>query len=174
MDAPAPKSIFARKRDLLYLTFFAIHIPIVFCVDTLPLYPEWMKPAPLLALRSWYIETYQDRFFSAPPVWFSMYIWMELLYHAPLSAWAVGALRRDDPKVPVHLLIYSCQTGITTMTCIAEYLSWDSFTNEQKLSLSGLYVPYLALSVFMGVDMFRRLENRLASGTAVTSAKKEL
>lgn len=31
------------------------------------------------------------------------------------------------------------------MTCIAEYLSWDSFTNEQKLSLSGLYVPYLAL-----------------------------
>lgn len=31
MDAPTPKSIFARKRDLLYLTFFAIHIPIVFC-----------------------------------------------------------------------------------------------------------------------------------------------
>lgn len=51
----------------------------------------------------------------------------------------------DDPKVPIHLLIYACQTGITTMTCIAEYLSWDSFTNEQKLSLSGLYVPYLAL-----------------------------
>ena len=85
----------------------------------------------------------------------------QLLYHAPLSAWAVGALMRgklsaadalclaypvpDDPKVPIHLLIYACQTGITTMTCISEYLSWDSFTNEQKLSLSGLYVPYLAL-----------------------------
>ncbi|KAL1620694.1 hypothetical protein SLS54_006050 [Diplodia seriata] len=80
----------------------------------------------------------------------------------------------DDPKVPIHLLIYACQTGITTMTCIAEYLSWDSFTNEQKLSLSGLYVPYLALSVFMGVDMFRRLEKRLASGAATPSAKKEL
>lgn len=51
----------------------------------------------------------------------------------------------DDPKVPIHLLMYACQTGITTMTCIAEYLSWESFTNEQKLSLSSLYVPYLAL-----------------------------
>lgn len=34
MDAPTPKSIFARKRDLLYLTFFAIHIPIVFCTPS--------------------------------------------------------------------------------------------------------------------------------------------
>ncbi|KKY21771.1 putative integral membrane protein [Diplodia seriata] len=67
MDVPAPKSIFARKRDLLYLSFFAIHIPIVFCVDVLPVYPEWMKPEPLLVLRQWYIDTYQDRFFSAPP-----------------------------------------------------------------------------------------------------------
>lgn len=31
------------------------------------------------------------------------------------------------------------------MTCISEYLSWESFTSEQKLSLGSLYVPYLAL-----------------------------
>lgn len=51
----------------------------------------------------------------------------------------------DDPKVPIHLLIYATQTAITTMTCIADYMSWSSFSNEEKLELGKLYVPYLAL-----------------------------
>ncbi|KAF2403365.1 hypothetical protein EJ06DRAFT_526966 [Trichodelitschia bisporula] len=89
--------------------------------------------------------------------WFKLYIWLEVLYHAPLSAWAVGALWRDDPKVPVHLLGYAVQTAVTTATCIAEYLSWEDFSAEQKLQLGYLYVPYLAVAVFMGVDMFGRL-----------------
>lgn len=45
-------------------------------------------------LRKFYIDTYHDQFFVQPPAWFSMYAWMELLYHLPLSAWAVGALLR--------------------------------------------------------------------------------
>lgn len=91
---------------------------------------------------------------------------MELIYHVPLSFWAIGALirgdfsslshfsvelntdfayRSDDPKVPVHLLVYAVQTAITTATCIADYLSWSDFQNVQKIELGKLYVPYLAL-----------------------------
>jgi len=70
---------------------------------------------------------------------------MEVLYHLPLSVWAIGALRRDDAKVPVHLLVYAVQTAVTTATCIADYLSWTTVTSEQKLALGYLYVPYLAL-----------------------------
>lgn len=51
----------------------------------------------------------------------------------------------DDPKVPVHLLVYAVQTAITTATCIADYLSWSDFQNSQKIELGKLYVPYLAL-----------------------------
>ena len=85
-----------------------------------------------------------------------------------------------DPLVPVHLIIYAVQTIITTTTCIAEYLSWP-ISDSEKLSLGQLYVPYLALcefsrcydvstlltlmllAVFMGVDMFGRLQDRLAA-----------
>ncbi|KAK6396921.1 hypothetical protein LTR65_007419 [Meristemomyces frigidus] len=155
-------SIFSRKRDLVYLIFFLIHIPVIFCVDLAPLYPESLKPQFITDLRLYYIETYHDQFFTAPPAWFNMYTWMELLYHTPLSVWAIGALLRDDPKIPIHLLVFAVQTAITTSTCIADYLSWSSFSNAQKLELGKLYVPYLALSVFMGVDMYTRLNRSLS------------
>jgi hypothetical protein len=48
----------------------------------------------MTALREWYITTYADRFFSHPPAWFNMYMYMELVYHVPLSFWAIGALIR--------------------------------------------------------------------------------
>ncbi|KAK6428066.1 hypothetical protein LTR95_015796 [Oleoguttula sp. CCFEE 5521] len=188
-------SILSRKRDLLYLAFFIIHIPVLFCVDLASLYPKSIKPAFLVKLHEYQVKTYADRFFTEPPAWFGVYIWMEALYHVPLSFWAIGALLRstsssvkhrsmgmlmvfvDDPKVPLHLLVYAVQTVITTATCIADFLSWSDYENQQKVELMKLYVPYLALcgyalthfatvtdrnaAVFMGVDMFGRLSQSI-------------
>jgi hypothetical protein len=53
----------------------------------------------------------------------------------------------DDPKVPLHLFTFAMQTAITTLTCIAEYLSWSGYTDQEKLNLGQLYVPYLALGM---------------------------
>lgn len=50
-------------------------------------------------IRQFYIDTYHDQFFTQPPAWFSMYAWMELLYHLPLSMWAVPALLRSTPTL---------------------------------------------------------------------------
>ena len=50
-------------------------------------------------IRQFYIDTYHDQFFTQPPAWFSMFAWMELLYHLPLSAWAVQALLRSMPSL---------------------------------------------------------------------------
>ncbi|KAH9824503.1 putative membrane protein [Teratosphaeria destructans] len=166
-----PRSTFSRKRDLTYLTFFLIHIPIVFFVDSAPLWPEALKPTFMTTLRTFYIETYHDQFFTSPPAWFTMYMWMDVLYHVPLSIWAVGALLRDDPRLPIHLLVYAVQTAITTSTCISDYLGWDDFSNAEKIELGKLYVPYLAVSVFMGVDMYARLTSRLGGGS-MSSQKK--
>lgn len=54
----------------------------------------------------------------------------------------------DDPKIPIHLLIYAVQTALTTTTCIADYMSWTSYTSAQKMEIGKLYVPYLALCKF--------------------------
>lgn len=52
------------------------------------------------------------------------------------------------PLIPVHLLVYSVQTAVTTVTCIAEYLSWTHLSTADKVNLGYLYVPYLALCEF--------------------------
>ncbi|KAF2098737.1 hypothetical protein NA57DRAFT_75976 [Rhizodiscina lignyota] len=152
------RSLFSRKLDIVYLIFFIIHIPIIFAVDAYPLYPPSIRPAWMDEIRNFYITTYRDQFFISPPAWFNAYLWMEILYHVPVSVWAIGAILRDDPKLPIHLLVFAVQTGVTTFTCIADYLSWSNFRNEEKIRLGQLYVPYLALAVFMGVDMYRRLD----------------
>ncbi|KAF1982689.1 hypothetical protein K402DRAFT_362573 [Aulographum hederae CBS 113979] len=155
------RPLLSRKLDIIYLVFFCVHIPIMLVVDLTPLYPAAVKPGWLYDLRAYHVATYKDRFFVEPPAWFNTYIWMEALYHIPLSLWAIPAILRDDTKLPLHLLVFACQTALTTLTCIAEAMSWEGFTSEDKLNLASLYVPYFALAVFMGVDMFGRLSGKL-------------
>ncbi|KAI5276452.1 hypothetical protein E4T47_00618 [Aureobasidium subglaciale] len=165
-------SIWKRKRDLIYLIFFLTHIPIMFCVDLTPLYPVALKPAFMTNLRKWYITTYRDQFFSSPPAWFDTYIWLEALYHVPLSFWAVPALLRNDPKVPLHLLVFALEAGLTTLTCIADYLSWSNYSATEKIELGKLYVPYLALAILMGLDMFYRLSSMITRSDKPIRGKK--
>jgi hypothetical protein len=42
-----PKSIFSRKRDLAYLVFFLIHIPVLLCKDTQMPAPGLQQPQKL-------------------------------------------------------------------------------------------------------------------------------
>jgi len=102
-------------------------------------------------------------------------MYLELLYHLPLSIYAIGALLREDLKLPIHLLVYSVQTAVTTATCIAEALDWKVLTFEEKLSLAGgLYTPYLAVAVFMGIDMWARLDGSIGRLGAGVEEKKRL
>ena len=106
----------------------------------------------------------------------------------------------DDLLVPLHLLIYSMQTAMTTLTCIVEYLSWN-VDAKVKLDLGTLYGPYLVLceslscqfpssclrtfnllqvAVFMGLDMFGRLKRTILGKSigqkslGLRQSKKEL
>lgn len=65
----------------------------IIAVDLVPLYHQSLTPTFVSALRDYYIATYSDRFFSPQaPAWFRVYIWMEALYHIPLSIWALKGL----------------------------------------------------------------------------------
>lgn len=107
--AGSPRSIWNRKRDLTYFVFFAIHAPLILgivaleglciantdTVDTYPFLPPFLQADFIFQLRQFYVDTYNDKFFQGTPApWFSVFNWMELLYHAPLSLWAIGALLR--------------------------------------------------------------------------------
>jgi hypothetical protein len=65
----------------------------------------------------------------------------------------------DDPLVPLHLLIWSVETAMSTLTCTVEAMSWEGFTKEEKIALAQLYVPYLVLG-------------RLSSLAALSSVKQ--
>ncbi|KAF7575436.1 hypothetical protein PtrM4_070600 [Pyrenophora tritici-repentis] len=114
-----PTPLLHRKLDTLYSIFFVIHLPIMLCFDLTPLYPSSVLPTPLLALRTWYTTTYGDRFFSgSPPVWFPVFTWLELLFHLPLTLWAIPALVREDPRVPLALLVFGMETTLTTVVWV--------------------------------------------------------
>ncbi|PNS21723.1 hypothetical protein CAC42_1577 [Sphaceloma murrayae] len=165
----------SRKIDLIYMIFFAIHLIVMFNVDLHPLWPASIRPAYMDSLRQWYVTTYRDQFFVAPPAWFDLYMYLELIYHVPLCLWAIPALLNDDRRIPVQLLVYAVETGVTTLTCIADYMSWKAVSWDEKLELGKLYVPYLAVSVFMGIDMIQRL-NVAVSGRrqpVTASGKKQ-
>ncbi|KAI1399787.1 transmembrane protein 6/97 [Hypoxylon fuscum] len=162
--------------DKVYLTYFLIHLPILFCVDLVPLYPAslWVPESSplhfLYNLRAYYLETYNDQFFAPPPApipsFFPLFAFLELVFHLPVSVWAVRALFRGalSGGAELLLLVYGMETAMTTATCMYEIYVWDSavVTADQKMVLlGGLYGSYLAIAILLTGDMYARLLNRL-------------
>lgn len=160
-----------RTLDYIYLFFFATHIPVTLFIDLGGFWPEGTAPAFSQSLREYYIENFRDQFFIDPPIWFKGYMVMEGLYHLPLSIWMLSAILEgtayylgrslvltfaEHPLVPLHLLVFSVQIGMTTLTCLMEMFSWG-YTRIDEMKLCSLYGPYLALAVVMGIDAFMRL-----------------
>lgn len=145
-------------------------------MDLVPLYPSklWAEAgAPLQCLadlRAWYLATYGDQFFApSPPAqipsFFPLFALLELLFHLPVSLWAVrrlaggkaagggkggvkgkgAALRGKDELL---LLVYGIETALTTATCMYEAYLWDPAlvsARQKVVLLGGLYGGYLAL-----------------------------
>lgn len=188
--AAAAASYQRHWLDNVYLVYFIIHIPVLFCVDFVPFYPTaWYAPtgplAPLGALRAFYRDTYKDQFFSAtaaPPRFFVLFAWLELL-HLPASVWAIGVLwpRRRLPPLSgaalVALLVYGLETALTTLTCMWEAAGWDDALvapAEKRVLIGGLYGGYFAVAAVMTVDMAFRLCKRVEAADAVVARKKGL
>ncbi|KAF2242840.1 hypothetical protein BU26DRAFT_493577 [Trematosphaeria pertusa] len=173
----AASSIWSRKRDLVYLVFFLTHLPVMLAFDLTSYYPASLKPLWMSSIRTWYIATYGDRFFFSPPPWFPLFTLLEALYHLPLTLWAIPALLRADPRVPLALLVFGLETSITTLVCLAEMLSWEELGPEQRgvSGLGGLYGAYLGVGVFMAVDCYARLDQIVARQEGLQPVtKKEL
>lgn len=53
--------------------------------------------------------------------------------------------RTDDPLVPLHLLIWSIETALTTLVCVVDVLNWPGYSRDEVLALQQLYIPYFLL-----------------------------
>jgi hypothetical protein len=125
-------------------------------VDLYPLYPEWLIPEWMINLRAFYVLQYKDQNFLNPSPAFSLFIWLEGLYHLPLSIWATFAIWQDNPKVPIQLLIFAVEVAVSTGACIADAISWTNVSLDEKIQLGTLYLPYLALGEYSpGPPSFR-------------------
>ena len=51
-----------------------------------------MKPAFAQKIQNFYVTSYKDKFFIDPPAWFRVYVLLEIVYHVPLSLWAIYGL----------------------------------------------------------------------------------
>ncbi|RMD40621.1 hypothetical protein DV735_g4513, partial [Chaetothyriales sp. CBS 134920] len=150
-----------RRLDNLYFVFFLIHIPVMLLIDLVPFYPSALVPAISQTIRKFYIETYRDRFFVAPPNWFRVYLGLEGVYHLPITIWMLRALPNNHPMLPLQLLIFGLETSLTTLTCLVEMLSWEGYTSEEVTRLAMLYGPYLGFGILMG-GHFKLLERTAA------------
>ncbi|KAI1326113.1 transmembrane protein 6/97 [Xylariaceae sp. FL0255] len=168
--------------DKVYLVYFLIHIPVLFCVDLVPLYPQslWVPASSplhfLWDLRQFYIKNYNDQFFLPPPApipsFFPLYAFLELVFHLPVSLWAVGVLSKGKVKgsAEILFLVYGLETALTTATCMYDAVLWDPavVTFDQKLVLvGGLYGGYFAVAMLLTIDMYGRLLNRVNHTDAV-------
>lgn len=119
-------------------------------------------------LRDFYFTKYNDHFFSPThdlPAWFPIFTLLEAIYHLPLTLWAIPALLRNDPRIPLALLVFGLETSLTTLVCLAEMLSWDDMSSMQRglQGLGGMYGGYLAVGIFMTLDCYARLDGQIAA-----------
>lgn len=79
----------------------------------------------------------------------------------PLCIWAVSALRRDSPLVPLGVGIYGALLGFTTWTAIVEVLAFNEadygiaeYPWQRRLNLSMLYGSYAVVGECELVSLF--------------------
>ncbi|KAH8590529.1 transmembrane protein 6/97 [Bisporella sp. PMI_857] len=193
-------SIFSRKRDLLWLTWILVTIPNMLLMDFQGLYPVHLVPDFMKRISTFYVETYKDQFFVHHPPFFTAFLVTEVVFQLPVCLWAVpnllkgavlpgqrhqkyfpdgqrpqadpGIVRIDSPKVPLVLFPYAFLVFLTTAVCMYEYSQW-AVPLQQKLDLTTLYGPFLALAGFMMVDMYFRLNAIINKATAAALAGEE-
>lgn len=112
----------------------------------------------MASLRDWYVATYGDRFFYNAPAWFPVLTFLELVYYLPVTLWVIPALLRDDPRVPLALLVFGLETSLTTLVCMCEMLSWEELSAAQRglQGLGGMYGGYLATGKSESCEMSSR------------------
>ncbi|KAG6374727.1 transmembrane protein 6/97 [Boletus reticuloceps] len=191
MAARTPLS--SRPLDLLYFTFFLIHLPASLLLDCQPLYPPSLVPSFISQLPELYIQ------FSADPLvggalgyfgtsndftWFKTFLLVEAFFQIPVFILGMKGLWKNSRCIYVLILIYGASTATTTLPCLAVLFNTpitsaetiatgvQSITMSQRYMLLSSYLPFFLVPMLMTIDMATRIAKLVQAGVAVTAERK--
>ncbi|KIJ59216.1 hypothetical protein HYDPIDRAFT_181441 [Hydnomerulius pinastri MD-312] len=183
----------SRPLDLIYFTFFLIHLPASLLLDCQALYPSWLIPGFISTLPKLYTEFSADPLIngamgyagdSSQFVWFKSFLAVEACFQIPVFVLGMRGLWKDSRSIYVLMLVYAASTATTTLPCLAVLLATpitsaqtiaagiQSITSSQRLMLLSSYIPFFLLPLFMTVDMALRIVKLVQVGVAATEQKK--
>ncbi|KLO08682.1 hypothetical protein SCHPADRAFT_880215 [Schizopora paradoxa] len=172
----------SRPLDLLYLCFFASHIPATLFFDGQAVYPSSLVPQALKDANAGYLAWTRDPLIGniAEPesgflgAWFRSFVILELVFQLPTFFVGIRGLWKDSRSIYPLLLIYGASTATATLACIASFLASPTSPSDAELLtvanfsiaaptasqirvLLGLYMPYLIVPLLMTIDMAQRI-----------------
>jgi hypothetical protein len=141
---------------LVFLCFFASHIPISLLLDGQIFLPLHWFPQVIQDVRGFYVSTFCDTLIAGPPfhTWFQSLVACELLFQVPYFVLAVHMLLRSSKRTTTTTMmmlprwfqslsiIYGTHAATTLVPILASILWDDEITSSEKLILFGFYLPY--------------------------------
>ncbi|KAI0339495.1 hypothetical protein BDW22DRAFT_1380763 [Trametopsis cervina] len=179
-----------RPLDLIYITFFAMHIPMTLLMDLQALYPAQFIPPLLTKLSDFYMAISNDPLIGGALYdpgrysWFRSLLLLEGVFQLPVFILGAHGLLRGSRSIYVLLLIYGASTATTTYACLAVIFFTPttnletaaakiaSVTAEQRTFLLVCYLPFLLIPLAMSTDMAFRVLHLMHDGARASVALK--
>ncbi|XP_005402827.1 PREDICTED: transmembrane protein 97 [Chinchilla lanigera] len=157
------------RRCLEYLLgfYFLSHIPITLFLDLQGLLPRELYPDQVRNLLKWYSAEFKDSLMEHRPVWFTSFLFCELLFQLPFFPVAAYAFLKGSCRwIRTPAIIYSVHCMTTLIPILASFL-FDDFsktshfkghgphTLRERLTLISIYAPYLLIPLILLLFMLR-------------------
>mmetsp|Transcript_15890 Transcript_15890/g.23933 ORF Transcript_15890/g.23933 Transcript_15890/m.23933 type:complete len:160 (+) Transcript_15890:49-528(+) len=136
----------------LFLVYFITHIPITLLVDLQGAFGEYY-PDPLRQLVAWYVLTFKDFLMGSSPAWFRSFLLCEAFFQLPLFFVAVYAIWEKKNWIRIPLIVYGSHVSTTVIPCVFEFFCSDKLEPHEKMTLFGIYSPYLFIPLIITLYM---------------------
>lgn len=149
--------------DLIFVSYFIIHIPIFLFFDSQAIMPNWIYPKPILELMDWYKGDFRDPLMADPPAWFQSFIVCEGVFQLPFFFVAAYAYWKGVSQcrwIRLPVIVYSSHL-ITVLFAILYHVNTQDFSQSaypgprtvwERMKLSAIYFPFFAVPFTLLVD----------------------
>lgn len=157
--------------DLLFIFYFITHIPITLCIDIQAISPTIIDlqsyiPSFLLNAKNLHIQYFGDDMMNNPPLWFSVAVFIEVIFQIPYFIYAIHGFINRDNSIRTPTIVY-CTHVLTVVTLILPelYIRCTSPYYHIRILLVALYsiywiIPALLLYRTLNTDnMFNQSKN---------------
>ncbi|KAH8833877.1 transmembrane protein 6/97 [Flagelloscypha sp. PMI_526] len=186
------RSLLSRPLDLLYIIFFAFHLPASLLMDFQYIVPGSWVPEIMKPLPDHYVKQSNDPLVGgllgyfgdtgSSLVWFKTLCFVEMLVQVPIFILGAWGLWKDSKFIYPVLLAYAGSTATSTLPCVTVIMDMPltdipaigiyAVTAAQKSLLLYGYVPFFLIPLLMVFDMTIRVSKLIAIAAKAQTTKK--